>query len=357
MSISPKTYDIVIVGAGPSGATLARLVSSRFSVAIIDRRNLHEGDNPKNEKCCGGLIAPDAQRMLASFGMAVPKSVTADPQLFAVRTYDIGFSRERIYQRSYVNINREAFDRWLFSQIPSSVDRFTDTIITDLQVGDSNTILRGFRQGIPFNLSARVVIGADGARSHIRRFCTYRSHEPRTYIALQGEFELHERDPYYTAVFAPHLTDFYGWMIPKNGTIFAGVALDIHSRVTDSYQNFSELVRRRFPFIGKEIRRNGAFIYRPSGFNDIMTGDNHIALVGEAAGFISPSSAEGFSFAFRSAQCLADSLNDGIDGFTGRYRRYSSSLTYSIRAKTMKSPSMYTPWIRRMILASGFQSL
>ena len=57
----PKNkYDIVIVGAGPAGATFAREVSgSGYSILLIDGQDLI-GNKP-----CGGLLAPDAQKLMA----------------------------------------------------------------------------------------------------------------------------------------------------------------------------------------------------------------------------------------------------------------------------------------------------
>ncbi len=56
-------YDIVIVGSGPAGSNLARLIGDKYKVLLIDKRDL-ENENPKNHtnKCCGGLLAPDAQK-------------------------------------------------------------------------------------------------------------------------------------------------------------------------------------------------------------------------------------------------------------------------------------------------------
>lgn len=353
---SSCSYDIAIVGAGPAGAMLARLLSPRYSIALIDRRTFSDSQNKCDEKCCGGLLAPDAQRMLAQFGMAIPKSVTADPQLFAVRTFDTGSKYERIFQRSYINIDRQAFDNWLLLALPSSVSFFKNTTIASITQQRDVSELHGFQNGIPFTLQAKVIVGADGARSHIRRFLNKKPPEPKAYIAVQGEFELHSADPYFTAIFAPHLTDFYGWIIPKNGTALAGIALPVNNAVLKSYEDFVSVISGHYTHIGKELRRRGAFIYRPNGFN-CHTGNSRIALVGEAAGFISPSSAEGFSFAFKSAHYLAAALNKGLTGFETRYTRYCMPLRVSITVKSMKSPVMYVPWIRRMILTSGIQSL
>jgi len=101
-------YDIAIIGAGPAGATLARLVGPRYRVLLLEK---NPGDGPG--KCCGGLLAPDAQRMLSTLGLGLPKSVLQDPQLFVVRAIDIPHRLERFYQRHYINMDRRQFDRWL----------------------------------------------------------------------------------------------------------------------------------------------------------------------------------------------------------------------------------------------------
>jgi flavin-dependent dehydrogenase len=75
-------YDIAIIGLGPAGATLARLLDKKYNVIAIDKKNKETG------KCCGGLLSPDAQKILAQFDICLPKSVLVDPQIFSVRTAD-----------------------------------------------------------------------------------------------------------------------------------------------------------------------------------------------------------------------------------------------------------------------------
>lgn len=87
----------------------------------------------KLEKCCGGLIAPDAQQMLAKFGLGVPKEVLQTPQLFAVRTIDFDNSLERYYQRHYINIDRYQFDKWLLSIVPAEVKIFEETVFKSFE--------------------------------------------------------------------------------------------------------------------------------------------------------------------------------------------------------------------------------
>ena len=94
-------YDAAIIGAGPAGATFARRLaqqSPELKILLLDAQD--EG----HKKPCGGLLAPDAQKTLAHFDLVLPKSVLADPQIFAVETMDLRTRRVRYYQR-YISLS------------------------------------------------------------------------------------------------------------------------------------------------------------------------------------------------------------------------------------------------------------
>ena len=103
-------YDVAIIGAGPAGSTLARLIAGRYRILLVDKRQpVDSSGGGSSGKCCGGLLAPDAQRMLSKLGLGLPKSVLEEPQLFVVRAIDIQQRLEGYYQRHYININRKKF--------------------------------------------------------------------------------------------------------------------------------------------------------------------------------------------------------------------------------------------------------
>ncbi len=115
-------YDLVIVGAGPAGATLARLVAGRYRTLLVERRAPGAVlSGPRQAKCCGGLLAPEAQRALAALGLGVPRDVLVGPQLFAVRAIDVPARLERHYARAYLNVDRGLLDAWLRSLVPAGV--------------------------------------------------------------------------------------------------------------------------------------------------------------------------------------------------------------------------------------------
>lgn len=56
-----------------------------------------------------------------------------DPQIFAVKTIDLRSRLVRHYQRFYINLDRDKFDRWLTGMIPDRVKILTDCRCTSVK--------------------------------------------------------------------------------------------------------------------------------------------------------------------------------------------------------------------------------
>ncbi|HOF87627.1 MAG TPA: FAD-binding protein [Armatimonadota bacterium] len=347
-------YDLAIVGAGPAGAMLARLIGTRHRVLLLDRRRLDTDPRPgRAEKCCGGLLAPDAQQVLAELGLGVPREVLSGPQLFSVRTLDADHGLERAYQRFYINCHRDLFDRWLVSRVPSGVATRFGALVTGLETdaAGATLILAGGE-----TVRARLVVGADGARARIRRLAFPRWPAPPQYLAVQEWCAAEAVLPYFTAIFDRAVTDFYGWTIPKDDHLIIGAALAPGGDALETFARFKARLAGWGISCGPVVKREGALVARPSALAQLCPGAGRVLLIGEAAGWISPSSAEGLSYAFRSAIALADSLDD-LDGVAARYRRACAGLRRNILGKLLKSPFMYAPWLRALVLRAGVGSL
>jgi geranylgeranyl reductase len=351
-------YDIAIIGAGPAGSTLARLLAEHYKILLVDKRPLDE--NPKKgcpEKCCGGLLAPDAQAMLSKMGLGLPKSVLVGPQLFVVRAIDFRHKIERYYQRYYINMDRGKFDRWLLSMISPSIEMRLGRRFKSFHREKNHFTIKLVKDGHVSEEQARILVGADGASSRVRKLALPGHTFPKTYIAIQQWFEAEKQLPYFSTLFDPEITDYYCWTIPKQEHLIIGAALSPGPEVTDRFELFkSRLTDCGFRF-GKLVRREAAFIFRPELPRQISTGANGIALIGEAGGFISPSSAEGISYAFKSALALADVLHESPDDFERCYRRKTVHIRANLLVKNLKSQFIYNQRLRHIIMKIGLQSM
>ena len=352
-------YDIAIVGAGPAGSTLARLLGDRYRILLADRRRLDlEPAATTLGKPCGGLLAPSAQHELARQGLGVPARVAVGPQLFAVRTVDLAADLHRLYQRFYVNVDREMFDRWLVSLVPGSVETGYGWRLTHLERDTDGSFLRfDTVEGGQAGVRARLVVGADGASSLVRRLAFADTPMPQRYSAIQAQYETSSADASYGAIFDASLTDFYGWTIPKGDTLLIGAAFPAGPGVTTRFDTFVERLRGHDMRFGTRLALSSAMIARPTSLLHLCPGAGGILLAGEAAGFISPSSAEGISYALKSAAALAGALEPGLTGAGARYRSAAWPLAATVGVKALKSSVIYGAATRRLIMRCGLGAI
>jgi geranylgeranyl reductase len=356
-------YDLIIIGAGPAGATLARLLGKDNKILLIDRRRLDQSSElgAKNgfEKACGGLIAPDAQQMLARMGLGVPRGVLVSPQLFTVRTIDVQNKLERYYQRHYININREKFDSWLVSLLPPEVDLALDASWQSFEQTPTGIKVKYTQAGQVYEVWTKFLVGADGAASGVRRRLGSKI-ETRKYISIQEWFQVKESSAYYSAIFDREISDFYAWTIPKEDFLLVGAALLPSANAPQKFELFKEKLNTYGFELQKRVKREGAFILRPTSSRQIYLGQGSIALIGEAAGWISPTSAEGLSYAFRSALALAASYQENRSNpaeLIKGYAQNTKGLKMNINLKNLKAPVMFANRLRKLAMQSGFLSI
>lgn len=346
-------YDIAIVGLGPAGATLARLLDQKFRVIAIDKKS--DADSTAFQKPCGGLLAGDAQKALSKFNLTLPKAVLVDPQIFAVKTIDSKQRLLRYYQRFYINLDRHRFDLWLISLIPKRVrieDRATCTAVR--KKGDAYE-LSYFKDHVAQTVTARYVVGADGANSMVRHML-FPDRGICRYLSIQQWFPEQHTAPFYSCVFDRDITDSYCWSVSKDGFFILGGAFPPKT----AKQNFEllkqKLSRQGFIF-GAPVKTEACLVSMPRGLRDFCVGEAGAFLLGEAAGFISPSSLEGISYALNSAVALAGVLNSGRANPARGYRVKTLPIRIKLLLKCLKAPFMYHPLLRKLVMKTGLLSI
>ena len=344
-------YDVAIIGAGPAGSTLARLLSGDGArVVLVD------GQKESLRKTCGGLLAPDAQRTLANFDLTLPKSVLVDPQIFSVKTIDLKTGDIRYYPRHYLNMNRYAFDRWLLSLVPENVEVISGRFLSAEALDGGFSIYVDTKNGQRL-INAGRIVGADGAGSAVRR--RFFDFKVKRYIAIQQWFVSNGENPFYSCIFDPETSESCSWSIHKDGFfIFGGCFTPEGGRAAFEKQKKRLAEKCDFEF-GEPVKTEACLALSPRRMGDFALARDGVYLIGEAAGFISPSSFEGISGAILSASALARAIKagDGDNEVARRYKSFTLSLRLKLRFKVIKRWFMYTPFVRKLIMRSGLQSI
>ncbi len=299
------TFDVVVIGGGPSGATAAEdLARDGRSVLLLDRAG--------RIKPCGGAIPP---RLMRDFD--IPESILVAR---ATSARMIAPSRREVdmpIEGGYVGmVDRDVFDEWLRVRAASAGAQRRKGVFKIIERDPDGTAVVCYRAGegedAPLErVRARTVIGADGARSQVARQtikgsarnpCVFAYHEIiRAPANLENGFDGRRCDVFYQGHLSP---DFYAWIFPHGDTASIGVG---SAQKGFSLRGAIKALRASTSLEGCEtLRREGA----PIPLKPLKRWDNgrDIVLAGDAAGVVAPASGEGIYYAMVGGRCAAQAV-------------------------------------------------
>ena len=279
-------WDVVVVGAGPAGAAAAlaaRRAAPAARVLLLDR-----ADFPR-DKVCGDGIAPEALDVLERLGVdpAVLTDGFAPVPRLRMRSPG-GAAVERAMHRPAHTVPRQVLDaRILDAALAAGAElrRHQVRRLTD----------DGGRVEIDGELTADVVIGADGAESVVRRALGLAPNRPdRMAVALRGYApELPGQRGVQVIATTEQRWPAYAWSFPL-GDGRANVGYGELVSAGASRTALVEGLHRLLPGVepdGLRAHRLPLSTQRP------RQPDGRVLLAGDAASLINPLTGEGIFYA------------------------------------------------------------
>ena len=298
------TYDAVVIGGGPAGATAAHeLAKAGRSVLLLDR----EG----RIKPCGGAIPP---RLIRDFD--IPDSLLVARIRCARMVAPSDAKVDIPIEGGFVGmVDRGPFDEWLRERAAmAGAVRARGSFEAIERGADGKAVVRFSARdrhgegGAPVRVKARLVIGADGARSEVARQEVPRSDEGKFVFAYHeivrapkggADYDATRCDVVYNGEFSP---DFYGWVFPHGDTASIGTG---SADKGFSLRSATAALRSASGLEACEtLRREGA----PIPLKPLPRWDNgrDVLLAGDAAGVVAPASGEGIYYAMYGGRIAAE---------------------------------------------------
>ncbi|HEX5567457.1 MAG TPA: geranylgeranyl reductase family protein [Streptomyces sp.] len=321
-------WDVVVVGAGPAGASAA------YAAAVTGRRVLlvEKAELPRYKTCGGGIIGPSRDALPPGFELPLRDRV------YAV-TFSLNgrFARTRRSRNMLFGlVNRTEFDHALVqSAQKAGAELWTGVTVTRVEqhgpaVPDRRTVALVLADGR--TVLAHAVVGADGSASRIGAHVGVKVDQVD--LGLEAEIPV---PPSVAEDWAGRilidwgpLPGSYGWVFPKGDTLTVGV-ISARGEGAATKRYLEEFIAR-LGLAGFEPEVSSGHLTRCRSVDSPLS-RGRVLVCGDAAGLLEPWTREGISHALRSGRLAGEwavriaEAHDAVDA-----RRQALNYAFAIKS-------------------------
>ncbi|SNR16840.1 geranylgeranyl reductase family protein [Tenacibaculum jejuense] len=293
-----KHFEVAVIGSGPSGASTAfHLAKKGISTVIIEKEKL-----PRYKTCGGGFVYRGRKDLPFDISSVVEREFNTVDILLGKKLH---FKTVR-KDPTITMIMRDSFDNLIVEEAKKlGVTLLEDNKLIGLDFQDEKTIVTTDKQQI----SAQFIIAADGALSPTAKMAGWNEETRKLIPALEYEVEVSEEDFNQLKDSVRFDIDAipygYAWSFPKKNHLSIGVASTKKARINlkKYYQEYLETLGITNILSESQHGFQIPIAPRTDGFVK-----NNVFLIGDAAGFADPITAEGISNAIYSGVLVANAI-------------------------------------------------
>ncbi|MGP4845246.1 NAD(P)/FAD-dependent oxidoreductase [Marinobacter sp. 1Y8] len=354
MQQTDNHYDLIIVGGGPAGATLAwGLRNSGKRILIIDKASF------PRDKTCAGWVTP---AVIESLGIDI-EDYRKERILQPITRFRIGMMGQPAVDNNHgstpvsYGIRRCEFDDYLLSRV--DVDKVLDTPVKTITRDGDNWTINGQWQ-------TPLLVGAGGHFCPVARQLGEGpgSHETSV-TAKEIEFEMTDAQAAHCQAqgeqpelwFCRDLKG-YAWVFRKGNFLNIGLGREDNHKLSHHLDTFVESMKQQGRIPDDLPGRFKGHAYLLYAHADRQLVDDGIMLIGDAAGLAYTQSGEGIRPAIESALLAADTIRRAPDFSAQNLQRYGEAIAdrFGRRALNQNDGWQLPDWVKSSVAGGLMRS-